>query len=335
MVTLPRPTVVWMPNVELLMMLVNLTEEGTRYQARAVNATRRAAWLRYDASRRAPAVVETGRLLRDGCWLDAITELALAAEPLPKVGLSYPLSRETVQRAARDETDGVARINRYLEYAGAFTIEGEAHDFLRTHADTYRGAVSELEEALGGMEWIGSLEQYFGVTHRSYLCVASLLMPAGFTFGLSINAPEGPMAFYIAGPFIEPDGSLTFASAGQAAPSAERELIRAFLKPILSRGQRLARTFAEAFDRGRDTYNAMGYQSAIEFLEDHLAQVIQARLMARRGERSASETLLQYDEESGFTFTRQLAAALEDYELHRTDYKTFEAFFPHLMDSFR
>ena len=73
----------------------------------------------------------------------------------------------------------------------------------------------------------------------------------------------------------------------------------------------------------------------LDFLEDHLAQTIQARLMARRGEQPAAATLLQYDEESGFTFTRQLTAALEDFELHRTDYPTFERFFPHLMDSFR
>lgn len=328
----PHPTVVWMSNVELFMLLVSLTEEGTRYQSRAVSPIRRTAWLRYDRNRRAPAVVETSRLLADGCWVDAITELALSAEALPKIGFAYPVSRETIQRAARGETDGVARLARYLEYAGAFSLDGQVPDFLRSHGEAYRAAVAELEGALGGLEWLGGMEQYFGTSHRSYLCVASLLMPAGFTFGISISAPEGPLAFYVAGPYIEPDGQITFASPGQAAPSAEREFARAFLKPVLSRGQITAQAFGRIFERGRDTYAAMGYQSAQDLLEDQLAQVVQARLMARRGESAAAEALLKYDEESGFPFARQFAAALEDYELHRTDFPDMEAFFPRLMD---
>lgn len=330
-----RPTVVWMPNVELFMLLVNLTEEGTRYQHKAVNSLRREAWLRFDANRRAPAVVETGRLLRDGFWLDAIAELALAAESLPKTGLAYPIAHDTVQRAAPGDTDGMARLHRYLEYAAAFTLDVEAQEFLQSHAETYRSAVSELETALGDMEWVGHLEQYFGTGHRSYLCVVSQLLPAGFTFGLSLGTPEGPMAFYVTAPFIEPDGRLTFASAQQATASGERELVRAFLKPVLSWGQLSAQAFTDMFERGRDTYHAMGYREPLDFLEDHLVQVIQARLMIRRGEHAAATALMQYDEEAGYRFTRPFAAALEDYELHRTDYPTFESYFPHLMDSIR
>lgn len=330
-----RPAVVWMPNLEVFMLLVNLTEEGTRYQSRAVHPVRRAAWLRYDTRRRDPAVQETALLLRSGFWVDSIAELALAADILPKTGLSYGLSRETVLRAAPNPMDGLERLNRYLELAASFTLQAEALEFLRGQGDAYRGAVSELEASLGSMEWIGSVEQYFGADHRSYLCVASLLMPAGFTFGLSLSSDQGPLAFHVAAPFIEADGSLTFNSPQQAETIAEREMVRAFLRPVLSRGQLAARTFSSVFDRSRDTYRAMGYQQPQEFLEDHLAQVIQARLMARRGDRETSDALLAFDESSGFAFTRPLAAALEDYELHRTDFPTFEAYFPRLMDQFQ
>ncbi len=323
-----------MPNIELFLLLVNLTEEGTRYQSRSVNTTRRAAWLRYDGNRNAPAVIETGRLLKDGCWLDAIIELALASDALPKVGFAYPISRETIQLAATGDTDGISRLGRYLEYAGAFAIDADVQGFLRSHAEAYRAAVTELEQALGDMDWLDSMERYFGVNHRTYMCAASLLMPAGFTFGHSINAPEGAMAFYVTGHYIEPDGRMTFASTQQAAASAEREFIRAFLKPIMSRGALASQPFSAAFERGRDTYEAMGYRRPADFLEDQLTQVVQTRLMSRRGEGAAAAALSRYDEESGFTFTRQLAATLEDYELHRTDFPSFESFYPRLMGSF-
>src|SRR6266516_2706469 len=93
MPTSVRPAVLWMPNVELFMLLANLTEEGQRFQPKAVNPLRRAAWLRFDDYRRAPAVVETGRLLRDGFWLDSLVELALAAEPLPGIRRSVRARR--------------------------------------------------------------------------------------------------------------------------------------------------------------------------------------------------------------------------------------------------
>jgi len=335
---IPKPAVVWMPNVEIFMLLVNLTEEGARYQTKAVHPLRRAAWLRFDPSRRAPAVVETGRLLREGFWLDAIMELALAAEVLPKASLAYPLSRDSVQRLVRESGNGeqgLSRLNRYLEMAAAFTLDAEPNEFLRAHAEEYRGAVGDLENALGEMEWLGTVESYFGTEHRSYLCAASLLMPAGFAFGLSLGTPEGPVAFHVTGPFIETDASLTFASPEQAAVGAEREFIRAFLKPVISRGQLSARSFVDAFERSRASFQSLGYRQPLDCLEDHLVQVIQARLTARRGGKAAADAMLKYDAEAGYVFSRQLAERLEDYELHRTDFPAFEKYFPHLMDSFR
>jgi hypothetical protein len=318
-----------MPNVETFLILVNLTEEGTRYQSRAVNAQRRAAWLKYDGYRRAPAVAETARLLQEGFWLDSIAEVALAAEALPKIGLAYPIARDT---AAKAGGEGLARLNRYLEYAAAFALDAQVADFYRTHGNAYREAVAELESALGETPWLESIENYFGTTHRSYLAVASLLMPAGFTFGISLGTQEGPMGICLAGPFIEPDGRLTFASPSQAATSAEREFIRAFLKPVISRGQLKARRFADAFDRAREAMKALGYSDPLQCLEDHLVNAVQARLMTRRGERDASDAMLQYDAGNGYVFTAPFARQLEDYELHRTDYPVFEAFFPRLLD---
>lgn len=331
-----RPAVVWIPNLEIIQLLVNLTEEGTRYRSRAANPLRRAAWLRYDTSRRVPAVLATARLLRDGFWLDSLTELALAADALPKVGFSYPLSRETVLRAGgHDEEDSLAGLKRYLEEAALFTRDAEPLEFLRTHGDEYRNAVSELEGALAEMNGLGSLEQYFGIEHRSYLCVASLLMPAGLSFGLSLSTPEGLLAFHVAGPFIETDGNITFSSPLQAVASVEREFIRAFVKPVVSRGQLAADRFAGVFRDAKAAFSSMGYQEPLACLEDHLVYAVQSRLLARRGELGAAEALLKFDEESGYAFIRQFAESLEDYELHRTDFPDFEAYFPHMMDSFR
>jgi hypothetical protein len=327
-----RPAVVWMPNVETFLLLVNLTEEGTRYQARAVNPVRRAAWLKYDGKRRAPAVTETAALLKEGFWLDSIAEIALAAEAPPKAGFSYPLSRET---AAKAGADGRSRLNRYLELTAAFALDAGVADFFRVHGDAYRGAVSELETALGDAGWLDHIQNYFGTTHRSYLAVASLLMPAGFTFGISLSTPEGPLAVYLTGPFIEPDGGVTFASASQAVESAEREFIHAFLRPVISRGQAGTRPFKDAFNREKDAMAKLGYRDPMECLRDHVANAIQARLMARRGERDAAAALLSFDAGNGYLFTAGFAHELEDYELHRTDFPDFQSFFPRLMDSVR
>lgn len=331
-----RPTVVWMPNVEILMALVNLTEEGTRYQARAVHALRRAVWLRYDGKRRAPAVVETGELLRDGFWLDAMLEVALAADALPKVGFAYPVQRETAARAGRGlAEEGLTRLTRWLDAAAAFTLDGEALEFLRTHGETYRNAVAQFEESLGDMGWTEGLEAYFGAAHRSYLCVASLLMPAGFSFGLALETPDGPLAVHVAGPLIAPDGRLTFDDPEQAPTGAERELARAFVRPAVRRAQLAARPFAEAFDRAKDRFGKLGYTDPLEFLEDSLVQAVQCRLLARRGEKAAADALLKYDEDAGFAFAGPLTAALEDFEMNRARFATFDDFLPTLLDGFR
>jgi len=326
------PTVVWTGNVEIMMLLANLTEEGRNFQPRAVNAMRRAAWLRFDTDSRAPAVVETGRLLAQGFWLDSLAELALAAEALPRAGFAYPLSRDTILRAGTDDDDGYTRLSRYLEYAAAFTLDAEVLDFLRLQGEAYRAAVAELEQALGPGDWLDPMEAWFGTAHRSYLVVASLLLPAGFTFGFSLGTPEGAFAFHVAGPFLLPDGTVSFADPDQARAAAEREMIRAFVKPVLAHGAGATRQFDTAFEGSRPHWAPLGYERSGQCLEDHMVHAIQARLLARRGERDAAAGLVSWDTENGYVYAKAITEGLEDYELHRAEFPTLDAFFPHLMD---
>lgn len=328
-----RPAVVWMPNVELIMALANLTERGPLFTPRAVHPLRRQIWLTFDGHRRSPAVIETGRLLADGLWLDGLVEVALAAEPLPHAGFTHPLSRETVLAAAGPAGgDGVERLGRYLEYAAAFALDAKALEVIRSQHEAYHAAADALEHVLGDVPQTGAMEQYFGTTHRGYMVVVSLLVPAGLSFGLSLQTLDGPMAFAVAGPFLGDAGRLEFGDPAQARTMAERELLRAFVKPLISRHQLAARDLVRAFDADRAAWRKMGYEKALDCLEDHLVQGIHARLMIRRGESPAAAALLAFDEETGFAWTKPVAEGLEDYEQHRTDFPTFDDFFPPLMD---
>lgn len=332
--------VVWMPMVETMMLLVNLTEEGTRYQSKALNPVRRAARLRYDQLHNSPAVMETERLLKAGFWLNDFIEMALAAEAFPKIGFAYPLSREALARAAgieahNDPNEGLSRLEIYLAQAAQFWASAQVQDFLRTHADSYRQAVSDLEKALANCSsYTAEMERYFGVSHRSYLNVASLLTPAGFSFGVSVTTPDGPLAFHVTGPFIEPDGKLTFSSATQAESSSEREFIRAFVHPMIERRTLETRPFQDAFMRAKTYMRQLGYDEPNACLEDHLIQTVQASLMAKRGERAVAEALLKFDEESGFIFVGAFMEGLAHYEQHRPEYRNFDSYFPVLMDLF-
>jgi hypothetical protein len=331
--------VVWMPMVETMMLLVNLTETGSRYQPKAMNPVRRAARLRYDQLRNSPAVMETERLLKSGFWLNDFAEMALAAEAFPKIGFAYQLSREALARAAggemhNDPNEGLSRLEIYLAQVAQFWASGQVQDFLRTHADSYREAVSELEKALANGPSTGEMERYFGTTNRSYLNVASLLVPAGFSFGISVNTPDGPLAFHVTGPFIEPDGKLTFSSPIQAESSSEREFIRAFVHPMVERRILDTRPFQDAFMRAKTYMRQLGYEEPSACLEDHLIQAVQASLMAKRGERAVAEALLKFDEESGFIFIAAFMEGLAHYELHRPEYRNFDSYFPVLMDLF-
>ena len=327
------PTVVWNPNVEVFMLLANLTDQGPKFVPRAVSAMRRAAMLKFDGHRRSVAVVETGKLMQDGFWLDALCELGLAADALPKAGFTYDLPLETARRAAGgDEDDGFARLEQYLEYAAAFTLDTGALDFLKLQAEAYRAGAAELEAALGDGHWSEAIDLYFGSSHRSVMHVASLLLPAGYGFGFALPTPGGPMAFQVTAPFIKPDGKLAFADPEQAVLAAERDLIRAFVRPIVVQGRLLARPFVHAFHRSRDVFRRLGYEDALTCLEDRLVHGIHGRLLTRRGEAPVAESLVRFDEEAGDRFARLIAEALEDFETHRTDFPTLDAFFPHLIE---
>lgn len=327
------PTVVWNPNVEIFMLLANLTEQGPKIVPKAVSAMRRAAMLKFDGHRRSPAVIETGKLMQDGFWIDALCELGLASDALPRAGFAYDLPAETARRAAGgDEDDGFTRLEQYLEYAAAFTIDTRALDFLKMQAEAYRAAAAELEAALGDGHWSEAIDMYFGSSHRSIMHVASLLLPAGYGFGFALPTPGGPLAFQVTAPFIKPDGKLAFADPEQAVLAAERDLIRAFVRPIVVQGRLAARPFVHAFHRSRDVFRTLGYEDALTCLEDRLVHGIHGRLLTRRGEAPVAESLVRFDEEAGDRFARLIAEALEDFETHRADFPTLTDFFPHLIE---
>ena len=325
--------------VETMMLLINLTEDGARYQTKAMHPVRRAARLRYDQLRNSPAVQETERLMKAGFWLNDFAEMALAAEAFPKVGFAYPLSREALARAAgaeanNDPNEGLSRLEIFLAQVAQFWSSGQVQDFLRTHADSYRGAVSDLEKALANAPSTSEMERYFGITQRSYLNVASLLTPAGYAFGVSVNTLEGPLAFHVAGPFIEPDGKTTFSSPEQAEYSSEREFIRSFVHPMVERRILETRPFQDAFNRAKSYMRQLGYTEPSACLEDHLIQAVQASLTAKAGKRATAEALLKFDEESGFIFIAAFMEGLAHYELHRPEYRNFDSYFPVMMDLF-
>jgi len=336
----PRLTAVWIPNIETIQVLVNLTEEGASYQSRAVSPLRKNARLRFDPRRSMPAVLETSELLREGFWLDSLCELALIADAFPKAGFAYPPSPDLTMKAApmhdKDEAAGIDRLNRYVDWIAKFSQVADVPAFLNSNGDDYRSAVEELEKALGpsAASIPAELEQYFGEGYRSYLSVVSFLLPAGFTFGIPVSTPDGPLAFQVLAPFIEPDESLTWSSPDQALAATERELARVFIKSVIARGVLAARPFFDAFERHRDKLGMLGHEEPLSCLEDHLVQAVHARILARRGQMKASEALVQYDEEAGYIFSKQFVTGLKEYESHRREFSDFESFFPTLMDSF-
>lgn len=336
----PRITALWIPNLETVQVLVNVTEEGSSYQSRAPSPMRRNARLRFDPQRSLPAVMETAELLREGFWLDSLAELALIADAFPKAGFAYPPSPELARKAApahdRDEAAGIERLSRYLDWIAKFSRVADVPAFLNSNGEAYRTVVEEAEKALGpsSASLPAELEQYFGQGYRTYLCAVSLLLPAGFAFGIPVSTPDGPLAFQVLAPFIEPDESLAWNSPDQALASAEREFARVFIKSAVLAHPLAAKPFHDAFEKRRENLSPLGYEEPASCLEDHLVQAVHARLLARRGQIKASEALVRYDEEAGYSFTKQFAAALKEYESHRGEFPDFESFFPILMDSF-
>jgi len=262
-------------------------------------------------------------LMYRGFSVDALLGLATHLSDPPELEVRVDYSDYILEKA-----HGRENVEKLVEKLRAFC--GDAHfvEFYSRHEDLY----SKVSEALGSEvraeRVVEALEDFFSMAMDCYHVIPLLTLEGNF--GYRLGSGEGVHAFAFVMPTDVIKGVPTFKGARVAV---EHELIHAFLNPLAEKYRDVVGECLEALKPLEEDLRRFGYGRAILVFNEHLVRAcniaIEERYMGLTKEEAAR--WIETEEGRGFKLIRGFYKAVEYYAARKTEYGSFENFYPELL----
>jgi hypothetical protein len=326
----PRIFVKIDPRVELLSIVISMTDWGEKYHTRLQFAYRDEVKAWFSPYREHEAVKMASQLINSGFNFDAPMGFILYHSSPPELKQLQPYSEYHITRAGGDKK----RLEEFAESLRKFAHDAKFEEFWKNHRDFYSEIEAEIKPAISDKGIAEKLEHYYGVKQNRYVMIpAPLIMDGGY--GPSIRAENGKLDIYeIFGPGNVKDGKPVFGSGENLAGLALHEFGHSFVGPVTEEFSERLDEFKELYEPIRADMQSQAYGMWKAAVDEHLLRAIQARfILAEKGEAAAKGNLAQ-EYSKGFKYVKHLYNLLPAYEENRGKYPTFEFFFPLVLNLF-
>lgn len=277
-----------------------------------------------------PAVKLFAEMSEDFNYDAPPTTMLHLSEP-PDLHLQSPFTEHLEQRAG-----GRERLNQFINLLREFASETQFMAFFEASQPIFSPTVTRVHKQVQTCDTIRTMEEYFGLRQHSYGVLLAPLF-ANSNYGPRIERADRTYdAYAIVGTSeMAIHGILLFAFGPVVSCSLLwHEFGHSFVNPITAK-------FREEFDRYQALYvpiskrmARLAYPTWDICVNEHIVRAVIIRLTCRKHSNVRRFNLLM-EKMRGFWYVEELCARLEDYEVHRDTYPTFEDFYPRLIDVFR
>ncbi|MCS7365197.1 MAG: DUF4932 domain-containing protein [archaeon GB-1867-035] len=268
------------------------------------------------------AVKVLEKALKYGLAGDAIVGLMMHLTKPPHLTLKVPLSKYYLERARL--LGGMNFIRELVSALKDFYEATDFESFWNSNLSFYRRVEEKAKFSLRSEEVVRKLEDYFGISYDFYHIVLAPLF--GGNYGCFLKL-EGKTHFYA---FLGP------VKIEEDLPYFDKyvllhEFMHGFVNPVTEK-------FREAF-RNKDYILKpiaefmidVGYTRWETVVNETVIRACSIRIMK---EQSLWDRVLSREESRGFVFIRPVFELLAEYEINRDRYRTFEDFYPRIVNLF-
>jgi hypothetical protein len=287
-----------------------------------------------------PAVKLFEKMSADGFSFDAPPAAMLCLSDPPNLRLEVPFTPYLKQRAGGwfflgRVPRGEKKLKKFVEELRDFAQKTNFMAFFDAHKETFSKSVADAQKKMEGIDYTGTLENYYGLRNHSYdIILAPLFHPGGF--GPRVKRVENVYDIYnICGPHGVEDGIPVFGTREGFQQLAWHEFSHSFVNPITERYEKQIAKYSSLFDHIAEKMKKQAYPDWETCVREHIVRAVSTRLAYREGGKEAGEEALQYEKSQGFAYVEALCNRLEQYENHRDKYPTFVDFYPQLIDVFK
>jgi hypothetical protein len=314
------------PRIELLAVVQYLSGYGERFVGLITMPYRRDVMEYFAPFKEHPAVKLFAEMRADNFSFDAPPTAMLHLSKPPDLSLESPFTDYLKTRAGGEE-----RLEEFVKSLRDFARETQFMAFFEAHKGTFLQTVFETHEKLKDIDYIGTLENYYGMKQHSYNIILAPLFGDG-AFGPRIERIDGAYDIYnICGPSGTENG---FPNFGNLA-IIWHEFSHSFVNPTTDKFREQVAQYESLYEPISESMKRQAYPDWLICVNEHIVRAVTTRIAYREFGKEAGEEALQYEKSRSFFYVEALCKRLEQYENQRDKYPTFVDFYPELINVFK
>jgi len=247
----------------------------------------------------------------------------------PGLDIVVPFTENTIERAG-----GTERLTEFVRTLRDFTRETRFVDFYEANRESLQRIEETVRDAIGSVDYVGMLENYYGMSQNSYTVIPAPLFRPGY--GPRVERDDGTFDLYcIIGPRgVDDQGTPEF------APLFLRYVIlhefsHSFVNPLTAKYSEEIAKYSALFEPIAGQMKEQAYGEWETCVNEHVVRAVQIRLTGRQFGSLGMAMELADAKSRGFIYIEPLCERLKQFEEQRDKYPTFEAFYPQIIDVFR
>ena len=320
------------PRVELISVIFRLAGNPEYSQGR-VESYAKDVEKQFGAFRNHPAVELARKLRRTrGVSYDACMSMAVHLSDASKLEEKVPLDPWPESLDGRWGIDGA---REFLLAARQFVKDTSFHEFIDAHRKLYELAESRARALLekdGHLAWF---DEFFGQRPQASFTVALGLLNGGSSYGPHCRTADGKEELFCILGVWKTDGQGLPAFDRDVLGTVVHEFCHSYTNAIVDRHEAQLKPAGEKiFPQVAPAMRSAGYGNWKTMIYESLVRACVVRYTQRHSGAEAARRAIQADKKKGFLWIEGLADLLGEYEAHRGQYATLEAFSPRLVAFF-
>ena len=246
----------------------------------------------------------------------------------PELAQVFPFTGYLNRRAG-----GNKRLTEFVELLRDFAVDTNFMTFYETHTDVFQQMVADTRAKMGSINYIRTLEGYYGMNQgRCAVLLAPLLMGG---FGPRVEQLDGSFDIYnVMGPLNLKDDMPSFGSKTSFRYMVWHEFGHSFVNPTTSRFKKDINKYKALYDPIAADMQQQAYGNWENCVNEHLVRAVTTRLSYREIGMGAGIKALHQEKNRHFAYVELLCKRLEYYEEQRDIYPSFVDFYPELIKVF-
>jgi hypothetical protein len=271
------------------------------------------------------AVVKRAAALRRarGVSFDAVMSLAVHLDADLRLAVPVEKAERLEKRWPREE------VPAFVEELRDFAKQGDLAGFLREQKPLFDLAEKRLQALLDAKVRLGWFEEFFGARPAARFELATGPLLGGCNYGPSFRRPDGKEELWCILGAWQVDGEGNPVYTEEDVPTVVHEFCHSWANALVDAHMAALKGPGDrAWPAMREAMGAQAYADVTTTLYESLVRACVCRYMVSAGGEEAGRREEAEQVGRGFLWTREISAALAEYERSRKEHPTLDSFMP-------